>query len=481
MRDFPCRELTFEERLRQGFAACGFPLEAQHEKTPRKNETLILAVSGGPDSMALLTGVCGIVTQKKRIVVFTLDHAMRSESGQDALFVKEYCDSLNVVCKTARLTGGEVEKTARERRMGIEEAARFLRYQAFDSVLADSTPSVLCTAHTQDDNLETILMRFLQGASSLAGIPALRSRIIRPMLGIGKKDALEYLAARGVPFRVDSTNDDAAFLRNKIRIKLVPVLDECFPGWQKSLLNGAQKSRDDGAAVELLARTISWTKITRGGKAALSLPFDEFMKQPRAVRRELLYGAYNTLARAQESSSAVFNRLPYETVSRLCGGTFPARVHGVVFAQESLNIVIQTEEPDEGGFFALIEREGRYTVRGYTVTAGSQGRGVYARLPLCVRSPLAADAIAFAPGTKLLTRLFSSAKIPCALRQKIPVIETRAHGQSGIEAVMGSVAGYRDWISARAERLQQNSLGAKAHEQNGVVRVTVEEARDGAE
>jgi tRNA(Ile)-lysidine synthase len=467
---------AFEELLREGFAACGFAFDAPFgDQSDLQNDlTVVAAVSGGADSMALLTGVNSIAGAKKNIVAFTLDHAMREESGRDVLFVDAYCKKLGIVCRTARLARGEVDRTAEMRGMGREEAARYLRYKAFDDVLAVYAHSVLCLAHTRDDNLETILMRFLQSASSSAswGIPAQRKRFMRPMLNITRKQVLEYLDERGVSFCVDSTNEDTAFFRNKIRHSLIPVLDERFAGWQKAVLSGAQKRRDDGEAVAFAAGSVQWSAAKEKGKTSFFLPLALFLNLPRAARRELLYNAWDALFNEPGLQSKGIPRLPYETVSRVCDGLLPARVNGIVFERQSANIVMRNEAGGEGGFFALIENEGMYALGDLMLRVSKKGSGVRVPLPVCVRQPLSTDSITFKTGERALASLFSSAKIPLPLRKKIPVVEKNGK----IAAVMASAVGYHDWLSLCTEQLKNNSLGAASSVEGNIAGLAVEGA-----
>ncbi|GMO46727.1 MAG: tRNA lysidine(34) synthetase TilS [Treponemataceae bacterium] len=466
---------SFEDRVLEGLAVCGIR-ESSYTM-------IIAAVSGGADSVALLTALDKLVSDGRlaaQIVALTIDHGIREpqESEGDTSFVRSYCARLGIDCKTETFLLGEVVRTAKARGMGVEEAARFLRYKAFERALDETPGSILCVAHNRDDNLETILMRFLQGSASppLAGIPALHDRIARPMLGITKRETLEYLESRGITFRRDSTNEDTAFLRNNIRLNLIPALNRhvpdwqkntsderlrhrpssfcChLPGWQKAVLTGAEKACDDAELIRGRVEEISWQQNEDG--RCLSLSSDVFFCQSRAVRRELVYKAWNTLAAAGVAGG----RLPYETVSRVCDGLFPARCGGVAFEKAERRVVISAtdartgETCGESGFCVLIEQPGVYAAGGWTFNAGADDGGVLVELPACARSPLSTDTIAFANGSKSLMKLFSAAKIPARERAKIPVIESGGV----VAAVFGIALGKRDWISARSEQFAANA------------------------
>ena len=252
-----------------------------------------VAVSGGADSVSLLLALCAARDNQKeaaneklmqvqnaaaserrrfpKIFCVTVDHSIRpeSESSGDAEFVKALCQRLGVDCFVKKIERGLVKQIAVERKKGIEEAARFLRYKAFEEFSKECGASCICLAHNQNDALETILMRFLQGSGSWLGIAPERKAsleiegpesladgllFLRPLLKTSRAQIESYLSQKGQDWRTDSSNGENNFLRNKIRNALVPFLDENFCGWKKALLSGAQKAAYDEEALELYLR-----------------------------------------------------------------------------------------------------------------------------------------------------------------------------------------------------------------------------------
>ena len=158
-------------------------------------------------------------------------------------------ESAVMVCE---LEKGQVAALADKKSIGIEAAARELRYEAFENFIVQKDLKCLCLAHNKNDQLETLLMRFLQGAGtqSRSGIPQVRGKYVRPLLNIERAQIEEYLTQKNISWRNDSTNSDTSYLRNRIRSDLVPVLNEKFSGWDKAVLTGAQKAADDAEVLE---------------------------------------------------------------------------------------------------------------------------------------------------------------------------------------------------------------------------------------
>lgn len=185
---------------------------------------VLLAVSGGPDSMALMLMAADWAKNRKapKLHVATIDHALRPESAHEAAQVGLWAQALGLPHKTL-IWAGAKPKTR------IQERAREARYALLDDYAAEIGAGYLLTAHHADDQAETILFRLLRGSglSGLAGMPrvAQRGRLIhlRPLLGMAKAELVGYCAARAQPFFRDPSNDNPAFARAHLR-KLAPML-----------------------------------------------------------------------------------------------------------------------------------------------------------------------------------------------------------------------------------------------------------------
>ncbi|AGT42673.1 tRNA lysidine(34) synthetase TilS [Treponema pedis] len=204
--------------------------------------TLLLAVSGGADSIGMLYAVSELRENLNcNLFVVTVNHNIRSknESLGDVLFVSDFCKNLKipVQCFISEFKENEVMLTASIRKGGIEEAARFLRYREFEKLSERVGADYILTAHNKNDYYETVLMRLFQGADSqsISGIAEERGKFIRPMLDISRSEIEDFLKSNGIVWREDLSNFDQVYLRNRIRHSLIPALNMVFDGWQTGL------------------------------------------------------------------------------------------------------------------------------------------------------------------------------------------------------------------------------------------------------
>ena len=192
----------------------------------RKDDKLLVAVSGGADSVALLRVLLelGYICE----VAHCNFHLRGTESCRDEDFVKDLCKHLHITLHIAHFQTGKV---AEEKHISIEMAARELRYQWFEEVCAEVGAKHICVAHHRDDSVETFLLNLLRGAGlqGLRGIPAVNGKIVRPLLEVTKEEILSYLQCLSQPFVTDSTNLQTDYTRNKVRLELLPLMESLNP------------------------------------------------------------------------------------------------------------------------------------------------------------------------------------------------------------------------------------------------------------
>ncbi|MBQ9238673.1 MAG: tRNA lysidine(34) synthetase TilS, partial [Treponema sp.] len=308
---------AFTRAVERGLQSCGVDLV----RLGREQQPLGGAVSGGADSMALLVALCSLCrAYGVSLHVITVNHNMRDEAAAcgDAAFVAARCAEFSAVgvpvsCTIKTIPPGRVAAVAAERQCGTEAAARSVRYEAFHAFATQARLAYLCLAHTADDQLETIVMRFLQG-SGRSGMRSVRGIFVRPLLALSRADVESFLHRHALSWRYDETNADTQYLRNRIRTVLLPQLDGLVPGWRRAVLTGHERAADAVSAIRSAADCIALHEIRNGGACrAVSVVQDELMKLPRAVRIQVVYNACNLLC--------IGGRIPYWFVSAVADGT----------------------------------------------------------------------------------------------------------------------------------------------------------------
>ena len=213
----------------------------QENNLIQENDNILVAFSGGPDSVFLLT-ILHKFSNLLKINLFAahINHNLRgNESDKDQEFCHSFCSLLGVDCFSESVN---VKTFAAENKLSIEESARELRYKAFSEIAEKCNCSKIATAHNIGDNSETMLFNFLKGAgiSGLKGIPVRRGNIIRPVLNINKEEIINYLKQEKIDFVIDSSNLESDFKRNFIRNKIIPLIkNEINPSFENALLNSS--------------------------------------------------------------------------------------------------------------------------------------------------------------------------------------------------------------------------------------------------
>jgi len=254
-------------------------------------ETVVAAVSGGPDSLALLYALYHI----REALNFTLhvahlDHKFRGvESAKDALFVKEHAHKLGLAFT---LEATDVPQLVRESKLSAETAARKARYEFYERVAAEVGASKIALGHNADDQAETVLMRLLRGsgARGLSGIPRIREgKYIRPLLSTPRSEIEGFLSGLNLSPRQDASNEQPIYLRNKIRLELLPLLEsEYNPSIKKALNRTAELLRSEDDYLDRMAhKSLNDCMINRqDGLIDIDIP--KLKKQDVALQRRLL-------------------------------------------------------------------------------------------------------------------------------------------------------------------------------------------------
>ena len=233
-----------------------------------------------------------------RLVAGHVNHGLRGEESEaDAQFVRELCQRFGVPCEVVR---AGIDPQMPEAADGLETAARTIRYQALQQMAAHCGARYVVTAHTADDQAETILHRILRGTGihGLAGIPRARTlgpgcTLIRPLLGLRRAELVRYLADVGQPSQSDSSNADPRFTRNRLRHQLLPLLASQFnSGVVEALLRLGTLAGEAQEAIDRRVQELTAQCVLRRGSGPLLIQLRPLAGEPRYLRRELLIAAW---------------------------------------------------------------------------------------------------------------------------------------------------------------------------------------------
>ena len=396
--------------------------------------------------------------------------------------MEDYCKRIGVRCFRVDIPRGEVERIKKERGSGTEEAARYLRYQAFESAISKFGLDWFCLAHNLNDQEETLLMRFFSGGASqsLSGIPQVRGRFIRPLLNVSRSEIEAYLAFLGLKFRTDSTNKENSMLRNKIRNRIIPFLDTELPGWRKAVLSLGRKMSLDESFISNSARDsiekIDWKE----GEGQLSFSEDKFKSLPKALQSRVIYSALDKVLKDEGTRV----RIPYTFIEGIqrnlqilpkiksdwaenSSGAEVLCSKGRIFVRKVQKVAT------ESGFFAIITKEGIVRAGNWTLVVSKRAGMMHMELehalsqngsapfsvdveglefPFAFRSRQSGDSIKTASGSlKALSGILDGWKCG-SFRSEIPVVQDLISPLQPLVCILGAPLGFNNWIVQKEER-----------------------------
>ena len=422
---------------------------------------VLCAVSGGADSICLLHALYQLRGKKNfRLAAAHFNHMLRGEeSERDAAFVDQF---RLLCCGRQRLPDGsvlpgvplylrsrDVAAEARRRGTGIEETARDLRYDFLRQAAEWFQADVIATAHTADDNIETILFHLARGSGlrGLAGIQPRKNALIRPLLTTTRQEVEEYLAYYGLPHVEDSSNADDAYARNRIRHQIIPVLEELYPGVAARAADTASLLRADEELLAGQAEEISARARREGDRLVIPAACIGAAPSPLAARavRQLI----GLLSGGDQDCAA-----PHlEAVVRLCReeGKPSAQVslpRGLTARREYQNLVLLREgesSPLAETALALpgVTRAGSWEITCTAVEYTGQPQRPFdfclsqALVPaLTARTRRQGDRLSLSHRPeKTLKKWYIDEKIPRARRNLLPVLD--CGGQAAAAAGLG--------------------------------------------
>jgi tRNA(Ile)-lysidine synthase len=311
-------------------------------------DRVLVAVSGGPDSVCLLNVLRELEQEfDLSLRIAHLDHMFRGKQSDDeAQYVADLAKQFNI---TAFVEAFDVPAYCRDRGLSPQEGARAVRYAFLSRIAAQVEASRIATGHTANDQAETFLMRLMRGAgvSGLSAIPPVRDTIIRPLIDITREEVMGYLRTNGIAYASDPSNLKPAYMRNRIRMEVLPVLSRFNPRIVEILASEAALLRDEDTAVETHLAGVAESMIARD-EDPLFVKRNEFNALPPAFRRRLLKkfvgmagGDRSLLSRDRIDSALSF-------MATACTGRTMNLYRGLAIGREYDRFVIGVKETAEG-------------------------------------------------------------------------------------------------------------------------------------
>ncbi len=413
-------------------------LKEQLQQLTNPGDSVVCAVSGGADSMALLWGLY-LLKEDLGLALSAahFNHRLRgAESDADEQFVRQFCDRYDI----ALYVGSAEVKPGKK---GLEAAARDARY-AFLTTL----PGKIATAHTADDNAETVLMHLVRGTGlkGLGGITPVNGALIRPMLNITRRQVETFLEEYHISHIEDSSNAGDAFLRNRIRHGVMPLLQAENPRLAENMSAMAQRLRNDEQALAQLADYETLPDVAQLRQltpAVRSRMLERFLKENGVREPEAQHIAL--------AESLVFSPKPSAVAE------FPG---GVCLSRNYDRLEVLHEEAPLAAY--TLPEDGVLEIPGWRITVSAAQEivntesifTVQHRGAMVLRSRCSGDVIKLSGGTKTVKKLFIDRKIPAHRRLQIPVITDDA-GVLGVFGIGADHARKANAIPATRIRLEQ--------------------------
>ena len=282
-------------------------------------DKIVLAVSGGPDSIAMLDILNEIncdekINLKFEIIVSHVNHMIRKEATEDEEYVRKYCKEKNIEFYSKSI---DVQKLANNNKIGTEEAGRLARYNFFDEILNKTKANKIAIAHNQNDRAETIIMNAIRGSgiSGLKGIEAKREKYIRPLIECERFEIEEYCNQKQLNPRIDKTNFDNEYTRNKIRNIVIPYIKREFnPNIITTLNRLSELVCEEEEYMEKQIKKAYKNLVLEEEKKQIALDLKKFNQEETVIKsRVVLY----TITRLFGTSKGI-EKIHIEDIIKLC-------------------------------------------------------------------------------------------------------------------------------------------------------------------
>lgn len=279
-------------------------------------DKIVLGVSGGPDSISMLNILNEIKDEFDfKIYVAHINHLIREEAIDDEKFVENYCkkNDISFFCKRA-----EVQKIAETQKIGTEEAGRNVRYEFFEEVYSKVGANKIAIAHNKNDKIETIIMHLLRGSglSGLKGMQPIRdNKYIRPLIECERNEIEQYCEENKLEPRIDKTNFENEYTRNKIRNIVIPYIKNEFnPNIIEIIDRLSQVATDESDYIDNQAQNIYKKILVEKKEKEIILNWKEFNKQEKVIKNRIILYAVKQLL----GSTQGIEKVHIEAIIKLC-------------------------------------------------------------------------------------------------------------------------------------------------------------------
>ena len=281
-------------------------------------DKIVLGVSGGPDSISMLNILKEIKEEqiiKFEIYVAHINHMIREEAIDDEKFVEDYCNRNNIKCYIKRI---DIIKIANDMKIGTEEAGRNARYNFFEEILKETNSNKIAIAHNKNDKIETIIMHLLRGSglSGLKGIEPIRdNKFIRPLIECERMEIEKYCEENKLNPRIDKTNFENEYTRNKIRNIVIPYIKHEFnPNIIQTLSRLSEVVTEDVEYVDKQTQKIYQQILIEKTDKRISLNLRKFNDQEKIIKSQLILLTTKQLM----GSTQGIEKIHIEDIIKLC-------------------------------------------------------------------------------------------------------------------------------------------------------------------
>ncbi len=270
------------------------------------NDKIVVAVSGGPDSMALINILYNFKNEFKdkynisyQLVVAHVNHMLREEAEDEKVYVENFCKNKNIEFYYLKK---DVKKECVQHKMGTEEYARKIRYDFFEEVLVKTNSNKIAVAHNSNDNVETIILNIIRGSGikGLCGMNYVYGKIIRPLINISKRDLLDYCSNNELKPCNDKSNEQDIYTRNKVRLNLIPTIEKEY---NSNFVNNILRLRELAILDEefLNSYTVDTVEkaVEKQDKNSITFNFANILEQSESIKqrsiREIIFRILNNV------------------------------------------------------------------------------------------------------------------------------------------------------------------------------------------